>query len=90
MEKSKKISIFDFSFNLLLSVCPKGFTIEELSRQVSISEQTDNDIPCYIGLFIPQILTIQWFVVFGCYPIPIWDGTLKKENTVHTFKISKY
>ena len=59
LEKSKKISIFDFSFNLLLSVCPKGFTIEELSRQVSISEQTDNGIPCYIGLFIPQILTIQ-------------------------------
>lgn len=89
MEKSKEISIFDFSFNLLLSVCPKGFTIEELSSQVSISEQTDNGISCYIGLFIPQILTIQWFVVFGCYPIPIWDGTLKKENTVHTFKISK-
>ena len=45
LKKSKKISIFDFCFNLLLSVCPEGLTIEELSRQVSISEQTDNDIP---------------------------------------------
>lgn len=48
LEKSTtKNSIFDFSFNLLLA-------IEELSIQVSISEQTDNGIPCY--------LYIYWFV----------------------------
>ena len=55
LEKStKKNSIFDFSFNLLLAFPRKSLPIEELSIQVSISEQTDNGIPCY--------LYIYWFV----------------------------